>query len=393
MSFPVKRAAAWLGMTRWLADVPAGMFRLFLTLALLFTPAAGAAEPLRRHMDVVERVRELKFSAPVVQKTISREELRTYLADQFARQLPVSLKDYLRILDALELVENREGMLDSLFELYQSQVLAFYDPATDVYYSLDEPPGGLELNEVMAGAVAIHELAHALQDQSFAAGDRLLAMKGNSDAQMAYQAVLEGEALLIMTAALLEQFGQDLDTVIENDVLLASLSMMAELNPGIPAGIPPYFVESLKFPYFAGLGLVVSAYRRGGWKAVDALHRDPPVSTEQVLHPDRFLDGAAALVPSKVRPRERRALLAETMGEFGWRFLLGEEAASGWGGDCVEVKEGASDSLTVFVDTTWDTKEDARQFADAYALFLESRSQSPTIRRKGRRVSVTYSAR
>jgi hypothetical protein len=379
-------------MTPRLAGVPAGMLRLVLSLVLLAALPAGAAEPPRQEIETVERLRERKFKAPVVQKTIRREELRKYLTDQFARELPVPLEDYLRVLDALELIENREGMSDSLLKLFESQVLAFYDPATDVYYALDKPPAGFEFNEILSAALAIHELTHALQDQHFRAGDRLLAMKGKADAQMAYQAVLEGEAMLVMAASLFEQFGQDLDDMVGNDAFLASLSMMAELNPGVPAGTPAYFVESLKFPYLAGLRLVLMAYRRGGWEGVDALHKNPPASTEQVLHAEKFFTKAAEVVPADVPPQKSKNLMSDTMGEFGWRFLLGEEAASGWGGDSVQVREGPAGVLSVSIETIWDTQEDARQFAAAYEQLLKSRRRTPTLQRDGRRVSVRYTA-
>jgi hypothetical protein len=351
-------------------------------------PAPGPGQEI----EAVERLRERKFKAPVVQKTIRREELRKYLTDQFARELPVSLEDYLRVLDALELIENREGMADSLLKLFESQVLAFYDPATDVYFALDKPPGGLEFNEFLSGAVAIHELTHALQDQHFRAGDRLLAMKGNADAQTAYQAVLEGEAMLVMAAWLFEQLGQDLDAMVGNDALLTSLSMMSELNPGVPEGTPAYFVEGLKFPYLAGLRLVLMAYRRGGWEAVDSLHKNPPASTEQVLHAEKFFAKAAEVVPAHIPPQKNKNLMTDTMGEFGWRFLLGEEAASGWGGDSVQVREGAGGALSVSIETIWDTEEDARQFAAAYEHLLKSRTRTPAVQRDGRRVSVRYTA-
>ena len=364
------------------------LLRRLLILLACCVPIQAA--DLTEEMALVERLRGLKFERPVAQKTITRDELRPYLLKLLEKELPVAIGDYFRVLDALELIENNPKTLDTLLSLYESQVLAFYDPASDLYYSLSEPPVALEISELIMRTVAIHELTHALQDQRFKAGDRLYAMRGNTDAQMAYHAVLEGEAMLVMIGAFVDQLGQGLQQVVENDMLVDTMSSLANLNPGVPADVPPYFVESLKFPYLAGLKFVIAAYRKGGWAAVDDLHRKPPSSTEQLLHPEVYFQSKPASAPASVRAADLKPLLKETMGEFAWRFLLGEKAAEGWGGDVVQVVEGPAGGLMIFVESVWDTEADAREFAAAYAEFLKNKSRHPEITRKNRRVSVVY---
>jgi hypothetical protein len=42
------------------------------------------------------------------------------------------------------------------------------------------------------------------------------------------------------------------------------------------------------FPYMSGMEFAQSLFDRGGWDAIDAAYANPPVSTEQILHPDRY---------------------------------------------------------------------------------------------------------
>lgn len=364
---------------------------VFLGLLLACAPIAPA-DDLKEEMAVVEKVRKLKFERPVTRKTMARKDLRKFLTAQLQKELPIPLDDYLQVLDALQLIDKQPGTLDSFLGLYDAQVLAFYDPATHTYYSLSDPPKGVALNEITSAALAVHELTHALQDQRFNAGERILAMKGNTEAQMAYQSVLEGEAMLVMMASLFDQLGQPLDTFIENDEMMSMMESMTDMNAGMPDEAPRYFVESMKFPYLQGLRFVAQAYRRGGWDAINALHENPPSSTEQILHPEAYFAGRAEARPETVKTANRKTLLKERMGEFTWRYLLGSNVGEGWGGDAVEVVSNGGKSLEVFVETTWDTEADAQEFAGAYREFLQSRAIKPAITAKGRNVSVSYVA-
>ena len=370
------------------------MFRTFRIALLASLAALPAVADISDHIATVERIRGLKFARSVDQKTMARADLRKFISAQLKKDLPVEPDVYFRVMDALELIDRKPDTLDKLLGLYESQVLAFYDPSTHVYYSLDKAPEAAgEFTEILGRAVEIHELTHALQDQRFNAGERLEGLRGNSDAQMAYQAVIEGEAMLVMTAAFIEPLGQTLDALVKNEELLGMMASMSDMTTGIPDGVPPYFVESMKFPYLEGMQLVIAAYRRDGWAGVDALHKNPPASTEQILHPDQFLDKSKVMSVGPLESPDRSPLVKEKMGEFSWRFLLGDEAASGWGADSVQVVDQGEGKMGVFIDSSWDTEADAREFADAYAAFLRSRSIEPEIRRQKRVVSVSYVTR
>jgi hypothetical protein len=361
-----------------------------LAVALLLPIGLLASEPLDTEVAEVEKVRGVKFDAAVEVVTVPRTELRKTLEAQIEKSSPVPLPEYLAILEALQLLETREGAVERLMELYEAQVLAFYDPDTKKYYTFDTAPGGAAIDATMAGAVAVHELTHALQDQKFGAGARLEALEDDWDAQLAYHAVLEGEATFVMLAALLGRMGVSLEQITATDDVISAIGAMGAMNPGFPADAPPYFVESLKFPYLRGLELVVAMYRREGWAGVDKLHSNPPRSSEEVLNPDLYLartgkSAGAACAPGK-------AALATTLGAFHWSFLLGAEASSGWSSDCVRVTRAAK-GFQVEGSSRWDSAADAARFAAALETFLASKSLAKrNVKAKGDSVEFRWLA-
>ena len=137
------------------------------------------------------------------------------------------------------------------------------------------------------------------------------------------------------------------------------------------------------FPYDQGLGLVRAIFNRGGWDLVSLAWAQPPVSTEQVIHPQRYFDGD---MPQEVRVPDLLPDLGEgweeiartTLGEFFLREYLGQKldpttvstAATGWGGD--EYAVYWNDHLGWLVMTlrlAWDTPADADEFGAAYGQY------------------------
>ncbi|MHB0971451.1 MAG: hypothetical protein ACYC7A_17105 [Thermoanaerobaculia bacterium] len=364
----------------------AAIFAIALTPVPLF-----AAVDLTGAIETVERLRQQKFSGPVRQESISRAQLRKHLEGLLRSDLPSDPQTYFRALAALRLIDRANGAEKAMLDLYESQVIAFYDPKSTTYYSVDEKPAHMPDVPALDAGVAIHELTHALQDQAFGAGRAVEAMKDDMDGQLAYHAVIEGEAMLVMIAAMGEMGGLPLDELLGNENVAALLAAGAAGNAGVPESVPAFFVESAKFPYFAGLEFVIEAYRRGGWEGVNKLHLNRPKSTEQLLHPELYFDASATLgIPDAPRvgtAADKRLFDAE-LGEFGWKFLLGDDAASGWNGDAIRFVRG--DEITVLIDTSWDSVEDAQQFVAAYRTFLRKQKIVAKFFATGKSVRVAY---
>jgi hypothetical protein len=374
-------------------------FSIVISLFVLASAAAHAAS-LESEMKTVERLRGLTFDHPVVQRTITRGDLPNVLRAQMEKSLPYSPDDYALVLRALQLVDaGSSDLVRTMLDLYQSQVLAFYDPLTHTYFALDQLPpaaSGLVDNDILRESVVIHELTHALQDQRFHAGARDLALQKDTDGGLALHALMEGEATLVMLDYVLDRAGQKMEDAMSSPEALALLtSSINGADATIDRSTPRYFAESLKFPYAEGLKLVIEGYRRGGWKMVDRMDENPPRSTREVLHPSEYFARLAGNAPAPPAFSDKSAtpgtLTVEHLGEFHWRFLVGESGA-GWIDDHVTVAQNVQCQPTVLVDTKWEDAAHARKFRDAYAAFLHGRGIEPRIALEGSRVKAAYGA-
>src|SRR5262249_4618166 len=139
----------------------------------------------------------------------------------------------------------------------------------------------------------------------------------------------------------------------------------------------------LAIQYDEGTAFVARAYRAGGFPAVDRVHRDPPTSTEQILHPERYYrerDRPAVITIGGTQGLERAGwvtVLEDTFGELDVDILLRQRldeavaaaAARGWGGDRLRVLEHDGALVIVWM-TAWDSAGDATEFTAAVRTAL-----------------------
>lgn len=367
------------------------VFALFCAVSL----SCFAADPLDPYKAAVEKIRGRKFVTEVKNVRLERARLPEVLRAQMAKELPYSLEDWVTMLRALQLVDtDAQQVVPKLLGLYESQVLAFYDPQTHTYFSLDSVPAKLQSMgdpKMLEEMVAVHELQHAIQDQHFRIGEKTRALRRDADGAMAYHAVLEGEAVLVMMAHMLDKGGMKLDDLAGSDELVSMIVNAAQSETaGIDPTTPPYFAESLKFPYLQGLKFVVAAYRRGGWAAVDKVHANPPRSTREVMNPAEYFERTAKAAPWDATPPAGigNVLTVEHGGAFMWAFLTGADNARGWVDDKITIVRGTTP--TVLIETKWDSPEAAAKFAGAYEAFLAKRNVGARVVREGNVVKAVY---
>lgn len=371
---------------------------LLAALPLAASPESDLAGPMRQ----VENIRGLKFLHDVAHQEIDRSELREQIRQQMAKTMPYSADDFAVVLQALQLVDGGKSsdLVGSMLKLYESQVLAFYDPLSHTYYSVRNLEPSKELGDLsaMADAVVIHELTHAMQDQRFGAGTRDLALMKDTDAGMAYHSLLEGEASVVMLAYEMGKLGVTLDTLVKDTGRIdAMLSATSAADKTVDPGTPKYFSESLMFPYAAGMKLVLEAYRRGGWPLVNRMDENPPRSTREVIHYNEYFarldrrDTSGVGFDGQPQAGVANPLTVEHLGEFHWRFLLGDRNATGWVNDRITVAQNGYCMPTVLVETTWQDEKRARAFREAYVAFLRKRGLDPIYAAgDGKTVKVAY---
>ncbi|HYJ11667.1 MAG TPA: hypothetical protein VEX18_21740, partial [Polyangiaceae bacterium] len=306
----------------------------------------GAADPaeaalqnkLREALVYVSQVRQLPPKAEVQGRLISSAEVATYLERQLSEDIPADVMQATEaLLYGFGTVDASFDFRQSVIELMKAQLLGFYDPKQKTFFV------GAKLTGTEADITLWHELVHALQDQHYDLSRLTQWQPDIGDSQAAAHALAEGDATSAMIDAMMKPRGM---TALDLDEGL----MRAESVLGIAASsAPAILVRSLVAPYVDGLAFANGLRRRGGFAAVDSAWRALPVSTEQILHLDKYLAAepplVVALPQAPPHAPELRERFHDVMGEQTVRLLLEEwlpartaaEAASGWGGDRIAV--------------------------------------------------------
>jgi hypothetical protein len=248
---------------------------------------------------------------------------------------------------------------------FRDQVGGYYDPRTKGLAVVDGPSARGALGDL----VLAHELNHALEDQRFGLGEGGT-QAAISDRSLANTALVEGTATSVMYT-----YAQ---RFLDSPGALGDL-LSAALQTGTGARLPRYLEDSLTWPYEGGLAFVNRLYARlHSWVLVNyALRQRRPATTEQVLHPDKYLTAERPLpVRAPAGPGAAWRLVDNgTLGEFDIRELLrianapgADDAAAGWGGGRYALwQRGGNHALVL--SWRWDTRRDARQAAPALAAY------------------------
>lgn len=295
---------------------------------------------------------------------------------------------------ALGFIPRTMDFKEILVRVYSEEIAAFYDPKTKTMHLIREPepkdakPRGF-LESLLRGGqggfnkdenktVIAHELTHALADQNYDLRAMQDAIEHDDDRSLALSALIEGEATLTMMAAQMGDWdGSKIIAIRSADLDRTFTLMMPLMTMAGGAAMreaPPILAESLLFPYLRGLVLCARLVNDGGWKALDEAYQSPPLSTEQVLHPEKYRaqpDPPTAVDLGPLQPGEGwREATRNVVGEMQMAVLLkkaaGREAAAGWDGDQFAVFEGPENRLGLVWLSTWDSDRDAAQFARSY---------------------------
>ena len=331
---------------------------------------------------VDERQLQPKFPVPVV--LLSPEQLRqNVVSDYESDYSDEDAADDVYELSITGLLQPGFDMRNFMIELLSEQIAGFYDPEMREMFVVEAQ--GFEGPERMTYS---HEYTHVLQDQNYDLEHGLNlnddACEADSERCGAIQALVEGDATLseitwFQSYATLQDQRQYIDYV-------------NSLKTPIYDSAPAFLKDDFIFPYNQGLTFVQTIHDQGGWAAVNAVYQNPPVSTEQILHPSLY----PADVPIPVDLPD----LASTLGD-GWREVkrnqmgewytylilargadtnaqlddnIAQSAAAGWGGDEYLVLHDDAKNLTAFVmKTVWDAPGEASEFTSAFQDYANAR--------------------
>lgn len=351
---------------------------VLVILALLLMASPALAQQTQTEIEditqEVSKVRELPAKHQIPVTIMTREELGAELRKTTEEDYPEDEQyNDERELLAFGLMDHPMDLGDLSEELYTEQIAGYYDPETGkmVVIAEEEQSGGFTPSQEVTYA---HEIVHALQDQNFDLDAGPLDREDLSDDQsLAVTALIEGDAsfsevqYLIDQPELLDAYLEEVDNM--------------EFNSEVLDSAPPIIQDTLLFPYDQGYTFVEALHADGGWDRVDAAFHNPPASTEQVLHPEKFLAGEQPVAVdvndfSGALGPDWRVWDTNTFGEYQIRVILqqtsmsdqqAEVASAGWGGDTYVVA-GTEDQDAIHWVSVWDTEQDANEFVRAWAL-------------------------
>ncbi|MBV8881788.1 MAG: hypothetical protein JO332_17655 [Planctomycetaceae bacterium] len=353
-------------------------------------------EKTAKHKEDVTRLRGLEFKTDVAVGAYSKQELVDFLKAEFEKDLPKEKAErYQRGYAKFGLIPADLDIYEAYLELFGSSIAGFYHPKTKELRLIRPGEGGNSEEDAlkamgidMERITLVHELTHAAQDQNFELSTLPIEDETNDDLVLALKSVIEGDASAVGWKY---QFKDQFEMVIGGINQTYKTGML----PGKAGKLPAYLRQSLTFPYGYGTDFVVKYLKgtKGELKDVNNLFKEFPLSSEQILHPEKYYDKEKKNNPILVTLPDLEKLFGapwkesfnNVHGEFATKLLLREfkgdklrlgmidRAAEGWGGDRYVVLEDDKKTAMYVWYTTWDSVKDAKEFYEAYALALEKK--------------------
>ncbi len=353
--------------------------------ASLPPPASAQSREFLQAADEVlgemSKLIDLPILSPLKKSMRSREEIRAYLLQKMKEDKDAD-KRYAdqKAMEKFGLLPKDYPLEQTLIKVLTEQIAGLYDPDSQEFFIADWTSPADERS------VMSHELTHALQDQHFHIDKWTDAAKPNDDAELARDAVLEGSAMAAMLDYELGGKGSIRDLGdFDPSMLLGDLDSSPEL-----AKAPRVLQDELLFPYIAGITFTQHLLKaRDGWPGFYVVFDKPPLSTQQIMHPDLYLQGVA---PAKVElphtagaiPPDWKKLDENDMGEFGLLEILKQfldkpratSLAAGWAGDRYAIFENQKNKRTLLLfRVRFSGDAAAARFFGAYSELLELKYQ------------------
>jgi hypothetical protein len=374
----------------------------------------------------VSEIRGLSLEKEITKGLRNRDQLRQILIERLAEEVSEEeVENEGKVYKKLGLMPADLDYRQTLLDVLTEQIAGFYDQRAKELYIME----GIPL-ELQRPAMA-HEIFHAIQDQHFDINRMVEPISNlvNGDFALARSALIEGDASMVMIDFSLYEKGVlprgDVRSVIDIPMMANVLEQLtrqdvgalqkllpdaaasgaapvdpSELADSALANAPQMIRKLLVFPYFGGMRFVINARAGHDWQRVNAIYENAPVSTEQILHPDRYFAGdQPVLLDFRTAPvlDADQLIYDSVLGEYQMRLILEEhllnpEAGStnialvdramlGWDGDRIRAYEFKDGGVLISHLSVWDTLADAAQYFEAQVQMMKARYPKATISR------------
>jgi hypothetical protein len=355
-----------------------------------FTPGPELVVFLERLEQVTSEIRGLEAKETVTRFFPTRQDIEDYLSENLdGEENEQEFFEAQQFYIAFDFLPEGTDLLALYKDLLGDQIGGYYDPETKemnvVLLSGNRPGKTLPVLEQITYS---HEFTHALQDQYFgleAFVDEEIAF-ANPDMAQARLSLVEGDATVVMNEYTV-YITEEAPLLVLGQILIQGA---ASGSLSIPEGTPAILTRELLSPYLDGANFVEALRAEGGWERVNQAYENPPASTEQILHPEKYLEGDMP-IEVELAPDENplgdgwELLFDRPLGEFYLREYLDTqlppldviEAGGGWGGDRYRLYYNAESQQRAWVlRLEWDTPLDAEQFAEVFVKFGDTRFET-----------------
>lgn len=374
-------------------------------------PTAMESRMMRPLIRTASRIRELSLKKSLTIRVQNQAAIRYYLNSQIKES---DLKEANAVYGSLGLLNDASELGALLLEVLSEQVVGYYDPEHHYLVVRDDVLSGLFKSDTAetgeAHAVLIHEIVHALQDQHLSLGI-LHKQERTSDADGAFQSLVEGDATMAMLSYMGERVGVSLQQFTQNVDALRAIMANAPMSnfPSEKLDNSPQILKSLLLsPYTDGLVFAASLYREGGWQALNAAYHNLPTTTSQILHPEQFLHSRNTPLHSlpsfpKKLPGNYTLVYTDSLGELTWRVYASQalqerEAARlshHWTADRIGVYQGPGGRLSAVWLGQWAHPSQAQNVGNVVAAIHEQSQPQQCrplnhVRNKGELIMVSH---
>jgi hypothetical protein len=276
----------------------------------------------------------------------------------------------------LHILNKDDSYYDTILETLFSGFSGLYLPDTKELVLLKG------VNKRRMSSVLLHELIHAAQDSYVDLGKISSANQRSHDASMAVSSLVEGhdQALIFLINISKRDVGQSTHEIFEQMIVRFN-------NEPDDSDADNLFIRQMSFPYTYGLKFALQLYTTSDKKDFKKMLDRFPLSTEQVLHFDKFMKNEKPLTTTlqnqdSLFVAATKEMYTTTLGEYFIKTLfditlkkdkkLNSNASEGWGGDHIRVFKSNEKMFFVW-DTLWDTEKDAKEFFTRYKTFAKKR--------------------
>jgi len=308
-------------------------------------------------MEQMSEIRMMEFTEQVPFRMITREELDEMLQEDFSEEENELMTEE-KVLRAFH-VWDEASLLENVVRMYTLGVEGYYDLIEKEFVLVDEP----SKNPAVRMVTIAHELTHVLQDQNY---DTLSLLETeNDDEYIALTSLFEGDATYFESYYLYDMA----DDAIAD--YFTYYNSMADII------VAPLVSDLVMFPYIYGFKFVSKVIGDHDVDYLDTVFQDPPKTTEQILHPEKYYSGELGKTMEPIDVQDMELIDENILGESNiFIFLdqhletyIAKKAAQGWNGDIYSYYENDNGHLLAFI-SSWDSPQDASEFVDTYIEFI-----------------------